>query len=239
MLKRIISLILSLAAPLAAAPTGWAIYAGITGQEPFPMNPIIATIGAISIIVVSMGATLLMSDAYYFRQTSRNNKFERGLLQPLWWGGTILVVTVLSEIMLTLFVRWFTYYTVLVFPIMTLAGAFAVAGRIDLDYRNKVREEKREEEEVKKADEDAKAEAKREEKRARAREAYAKRQERKREQEAELLKAKKKREQAKIKEKEELTCKFCKAEGIVYVADNKRKLAGHIGGKHGGKKNGE
>ena len=187
-MKRFVNILMTIFAPLAAAPTGWAIFAGMTERNPFPVYDPIAAIGAISILVVAVLAEIVLS----------------------------LVIVVLKELI---------NFGVLAFPIMTLAGAFAAAGHLDLQNRNSIREETRKERAKIKLAEQEKAKAEREEKRKIAREAYAERKQRKLEAKTEQRQEEVKQEKAAEKEKAELTCKF---PGCGYVAEGKKQLAGHM-----------
>ena len=226
-MKKFINVLMTIFAPLAAAPTGWAIFAGMTERNPFPVYDPIAATGAISIIVVSLSATILISEAYFFKQTARG-EFEESLIQPLSWSISILVVAVLAEIVLSLVIvvlKELINFGVLAFPIMTLAGAFAAAGHLDLQNRNSIREAAREKDISKEIVEQEKAEVEREEKRKAAREAYAERKQRKLEAKIKQRQEEVKQEKAAEKEKTELTCKF---PGCGYVAEGKKQLAGHM-----------
>lgn len=136
-MKQAISILLAIFAPLAALPTGWAIYSGAIRQPAFPMNPVIAGIGAGAVVIVSMAASDLLMDIYKFNQKLRNQR-ERALTMPLWWGWAILGTGLGAEIVLSLLIQVFeetTDWAVLVFPLLTLSGAFAFAVRINLHAR--------------------------------------------------------------------------------------------------------
>jgi hypothetical protein len=60
--KPVINFLLAALSPFAAVPTGWAIYAGVTKQDVFPMHPIAAGIGAVAIIATSIVSGLLVTD---------------------------------------------------------------------------------------------------------------------------------------------------------------------------------
>lgn len=141
-MKRFINSALAICSPLAAVPTGWAIFAGVTGQPAFPMNPIAAAIGAIAIIVVDIAAAMLVTDIYSFNQSARNQT-EQKMEMSVRSAWAILGIAVSAEIVLSLFIvvlDSLLAFGVLVFPIMTLAGVFAFAVRFDLQKREAMRE---------------------------------------------------------------------------------------------------
>jgi hypothetical protein len=161
-MKKFINLILTALSPFAAVPTGWAIYAGVTGQPAFPMNPYAAGIGAVAVIATSIAAGLLIADIATYNQ-SMKNKTEREELGmstlPAW---LIFLGCVLAEITLSLLIVVIPgalVFGVLVFPLMTAAGVFAFAVRFDLWGREVCRENGRAEIEAKEEAEQAKAEA--------------------------------------------------------------------------------
>lgn len=132
-----INIILAIVSTLAAVPSGWAIYAGVTGQDAFPMNPIAAGIGAVSILIVGLTASMLITDTYQFNQTAQAVE-EKSNTQPIWWSWGILFVAIVSEIVLSLVIVVFDgllKYGVVVFPIMTVAGMLAASARKDLEVR--------------------------------------------------------------------------------------------------------
>ncbi len=137
-MKKAINYILSLFSPLAAIPTGWAIYAGVTEQPAFPMNPIAAAIGALAVIATSIAAGLLVTDIKSYTQGMKN-KTERDALEmsatPAWlvFGGCVVAEIVLS--LLIVVIPGALVFGVLVFPLMTAAGVFAFAVRFDLQKR--------------------------------------------------------------------------------------------------------
>lgn len=219
-MKNLINSILAVVAPLTSAPTAWAIFAGITeNRTAIPMNDWIAGTGAISILLVDVAAALLMTDAYNFSQSSKNEE-ESKMVQPLWWSVLILAIAISSEIFLSLVivvVDSVKEWGVLVFPLMTLAGAFTVAARIDLTERQNQRKEAREEVLAKKREATEKASAaRRASKLAKELEIKAR---------AEKEEAKRKRDEARLKE---LQCKICNDEGSFYQAHSKKELAGHM-----------
>lgn len=142
-MKKFINVLLSICSPLAAVPTGWAIYAGVTETPAFPMHPIAAGIGAVAIIVVNIAAGMLIIDAYGFNQSAQDGEQS----QPLLWSWAVLVVGVAAEIVLSLLIVVFDNllkFGVLAFPIMTLAGVFVVSIRSDLMIREQDRKQTRE-----------------------------------------------------------------------------------------------
>lgn len=147
-MKKFLNDALALVAPLTSAPTAWAIFAGITeGRTAIPMNDWIAGVGAVSILLVDIAAAILMTDAYHFKQSAKTDD-ERKMVQPVWWSVLIFGIAISSEIFLSLViavVEAIKIWGVLVFPLMTLAGAFAVAARIDLTERQFLRVEARKE----------------------------------------------------------------------------------------------
>lgn len=229
--------LLTFVAPLTSAPTAWAIFAGITkDRTAIPMNDWIAGVGAISILLVDIAAAVLMVDAYKFKQ-SASSKTELKMIQPLWWSISILIVAISAEMMLSLVIVIFKQiqaWGVIVFPFMTLAGAFAVASRIDLTERENLRERERSKAEAKRLKKEKEEQEKKEERNKKARETRLESKRKKEEAEALELKAKAEQELARKKELEELTCKFpvLQEDGTYkpcgYSAKSKKELAGHM-----------
>jgi hypothetical protein len=142
-MKNFIILILSIISPLAAVPTGWAIYAGVTEQPAFPMNPWAGGIGSVAIIATSIAAGLLVTDILAYNQSMKNKTERAELSMPVWSAWAILGGCVLAEIALSLLIVVIPgalSFGVLVFPLMTVAGVFAFAVRYDLQQREASRE---------------------------------------------------------------------------------------------------
>jgi hypothetical protein len=145
-MKKLINFALSVFSPCAAVPTGWAIYAGVTGQPAFPMNPWAAGVGAAAVIATSIAAGLLVADIATYNQGMKN-KTERDELgmstRPAWliFGGCVLAEIALS--LLIVVIPGALPFGVLVFPLMTAAGVFAFAVRFDLQQREASREASR------------------------------------------------------------------------------------------------
>jgi hypothetical protein len=145
-MKKLINSALAIFSPLAAVPTGWAIYAGVTEQPVFPMNPLAAIVGAVAVIATSIAAGLLVSDIKTYNQGMKN-KTERDELgmstRPAWliFAGCVLAEIALS--LLIVVIPGALPFGVLVFPLMTAAGVFAFAVRFDLQQREKDRAELR------------------------------------------------------------------------------------------------
>lgn len=145
-MKNLIILVLSIISPLAAVPTGWAIYAGVTEQPAFPMNPWAAGIGAVAIIATSIAAGLLVTDILAYNQSMKNKTERAELSMPVWSAWAILGGCVIAEIALSLLIVVIPgalSFGVLVFPLMTVAGVFAFAVRYDLQQREVNREQLR------------------------------------------------------------------------------------------------
>lgn len=145
-MRKIINFAMSIISPLAAVPTGWAIYAGVTEKPAFPMNPLAAGIGAMAIIVTSIAAGLLVVDIYAYNQGMKNKTERAELTMPVWSAWAILGACVTAEITLSLLIVVISgalRFGVLVFPIMTLAGVFAFAVRYNLQQREAEREQRR------------------------------------------------------------------------------------------------
>lgn len=143
--KRAVNVIIAAVSPFAAAPTGWAIYAGITNQAAFPMWEPAAIIGTVAIIFVDIAAVMLVTDARLFNATLKN-KGERLLTFDVNRAWSILIVALCAEISLSLVIVVFEAIKaggVLVFPIMTGAGAFAFSERMNLEERIAQRDELR------------------------------------------------------------------------------------------------
>jgi hypothetical protein len=137
-MKKFITLVLSILSPLAAVPTGWAIYAGVTEQPAFPMNPIAAGVGAVAVIATSIAAGLLVTDILAYNQSMKTKTERAELSMPVWSAWAILGGCVVAEIALSLLIVVIPgalSFGVLVFPLMTVAGVFAFAVRYDLQNR--------------------------------------------------------------------------------------------------------
>jgi hypothetical protein len=137
-MKTFINFLLSVFSPLAAVPTGWAIYAGVTEQPAFPMNPIAAGVGAVAIIATSIAAGLLVTDIYAYNQSMKNKTERAELTMPVWSAWAVLLGCVVSEVALSLLIVVIPgalKFGVLVFPLMTAAGVFAFAVRFNLQQR--------------------------------------------------------------------------------------------------------
>lgn len=142
-MKKFINFTLSVFSPLAAVPTGWAIYAGVTGQPAFPMTPVAAGVGAVAVIATSIAAGLLVTDILAYNQTMKNKTERAELSMPVWSAWAILGGCVLAEVALSLLIVVIPgalSFGVLVFPLMTVAGVFAFAVRYDLQQREASRE---------------------------------------------------------------------------------------------------
>jgi hypothetical protein len=137
-MKKFINTVLAAFSPLAAVPTGWAIYAGVTGQPAFPMNPVAAGVGALAVIATSIAAGLLITDIKTYNQGMKNKteREELGMSDlPAWlvfWG---CVVAEIALSLLIVVIPGALAFGVLVFPLMTAAGVFAFAVRFDLQQR--------------------------------------------------------------------------------------------------------
>jgi len=144
-MKKFIDTTLAIFSPLAATPTGWAIYAGVTKQPAFPMWQPVAIVGALAIIAVDIAAATLVTDISTFNQTLKN-KTEQALSMSTRRAWAILLTAIVAEIILGLVIVVFESllaYGVLVFPIMTGAGVFAFAVRTDLQERESKRDQMR------------------------------------------------------------------------------------------------
>jgi hypothetical protein len=146
-MKKIIIAVLSILATLSAAPTAWAIYAGVRKLDVFPMWPPAAISGAIAIIATSIAAGLLVTDIKAYNQGMKNQTERKELgmsTGPAWFvlGGCVLAEITLS--LLIVVIPGALPFGVLVFPLMTLAGVFAFAVRFDLLQRERERTEQRE-----------------------------------------------------------------------------------------------
>jgi hypothetical protein len=144
--KKFINFILAAFSPLAAVPTGWAIYAGVTGQPAFPMNPLAAGIGAVAIIATSIAAGLLVVDIVAYNQSMKNQTERNELSMSVRSAWFVLGLCTLAEITLSLLIVVIPgalTFGVLVFPLMTAAGVFAFAIRFDLQQREAGREQLR------------------------------------------------------------------------------------------------
>jgi hypothetical protein len=134
-MKRFVNLLLSIFSPLAAVPTGWAIYAGVIKYPAFPMHTVCAILGATGIISTSFAAGLLVTDIKAFNQGLHNitehKDFEMSTMSAwLIFGGCVLAEITLS--LLIVVIPGVLAFSVLVFPLMTAAGVFAFAVRYDL-----------------------------------------------------------------------------------------------------------
>jgi signal transduction histidine kinase len=145
-MKKFLNLALSIISPLASVPTGWAIFAGVTKQPAFPMNPWAAGIGAVAIIATSIAAGLLVVDIYAYNQSMKNKTEREELSMSAVSAWAVLALCVFAEIALSLLIVVIPdllAYGVLAFPIMTAAGVFAFAVRYDLQQREASREAER------------------------------------------------------------------------------------------------
>jgi hypothetical protein len=136
--KKLINFLLAVLSPLAAVPTGWAIYAGVTEQAAFPMWEPAAMVGALAIITTSVAAGLLVVDIYAYNQSMKNKteRAELGMSALSAWlilGGCVVAEITLS--LLIVVIPGALKFGVLVFPLMTAAGVFAFAVRFDLQQR--------------------------------------------------------------------------------------------------------
>lgn len=146
-MKKAINTLLSILSPLAAVPTGWAIYAGMEKIPAFPMKPFAAIIGAIAIIATSILTGLLVVDIYAYNQTMNNEAERVKLAMSPRNAWLVLVLCVLAEVTLTLLIVIIPdalLFGVLAFPLMTFAGVFATALRYSLAQRESIREQGRE-----------------------------------------------------------------------------------------------
>lgn len=145
-MRNFINTILSILSSLAAAPTGWAIYAGVTKQPAFPMWPPAAFVGALAVVSVDIAAALLVIDIGTFNQSLRNKAEIEQLKMRTGQAWTILRSAILAEMFLGLFIvvidGWLPF-GVVVFPLLTGAGVFAFAVRADLSERENKRDEMR------------------------------------------------------------------------------------------------
>jgi hypothetical protein len=137
-MKKFINFLLAVFSPLAAVPTGWAIYAGVTEQAAFPMWEPAAMVGALAIITTSVAAGLLVVDIYAYNQSMKNKteRAELGMSALSAWlilGGCVVAEITLS--LLIVVIPGALKFGVLVFPLMTAAGVFAFAVRFDLQQR--------------------------------------------------------------------------------------------------------
>lgn len=145
-MKKVINFLLSVLSPLAAAPTAWAIYAGVTEQPVFPMWEPAAIVGALAVISTSIAAGVLVTDIKAYNQGMKNNteRDEFGLsTQSAWlvFAGCVVAEVTLS--LLIVVIPAALNYGVLVFPMMTAAGVFSLAVRFDLQRREADRERAR------------------------------------------------------------------------------------------------
>jgi hypothetical protein len=145
-MKKFINILLAIFSPLAAVPTGWAIYAGVTEQPAFPMWEPAAIIGAVAIITTSIAAGMLIMDILAYNQGMKNKTEREELSMPVWSAWAILAGCVLAEVTLSLLVVVIPgalSFGVLVFPLMSAAGVFAFTTRVSLQQRAADRERTR------------------------------------------------------------------------------------------------
>ena len=142
-MNKFINSIIAFVSPFAAVPTGWAIYAGVTQQSVFPVWMPAAICGAVAIVTIDIAAASLIVDILNFNQSLKNKTehelFEMDVKQA--WG--VLIGAVVAEITLSLLIVVFESmlaWGVVVFPLMTLAGVFAYALRVDLQKRETERD---------------------------------------------------------------------------------------------------
>jgi uncharacterized protein YqfB (UPF0267 family) len=169
-----------------------------------------------------------MAKAYRFKTTAKGLE-EIKLIQPVQWSVVVLLVAIAGEIILSLVIVIFVdtlKFGVLVFPLMTLAGAATIALQDDLNSRIESRKTLRKE--ILEAEIKLKAEeeAKKEERRQKARETYLKKKETEQQEKLDKIEQEKaKQEEAELKE---LQCKICAIEGNFHQAHSKKELAGHM-----------
>lgn len=136
-MKKLITLFLSFFSVLGAAPTGWAIYAGITKQSAFPVHEPWASIGAIAVITTTAAAGMLIVDILKHNSEAKDADEKKNNL-PAWYGWAILAGCTLAEISLSLLVVIFPAaleYGVLAFTMVTVAAVFVLAVRMTLQER--------------------------------------------------------------------------------------------------------
>ena len=146
--------------PLAGIPSAWAIYAAMIGQPAFPMEPIWAGIGAVSVILVALSAAILYHDIKRFN-AGLKLKDEQLLTMSTKGAKWVLALAIFGELSLSLVVvviEGALVYGVIVFPIMTAAGIFALAIQNDMEQRASDLEQMRSKAKQKKSE--AKAERK-------------------------------------------------------------------------------
>jgi hypothetical protein len=141
--KKIINHALAIFSPLAAVPTGWAIYAGVTDRPAFPMWEPAAIVGALAIITTSIAAGMLIVDILAYNQGMKNKAERESLSVSAVPALLVFGLCVVSEIVLSLLIVVIPgalSFGVLVFPLMTAAGVFALALRYGLQQREGERE---------------------------------------------------------------------------------------------------
>lgn len=172
-MKKFITFLLSFLSPLAAAPTGWAIYAGVTEQPAFPMWQPAAIIGAMAVISTTAAAGLLIVDILKHNSEARDAE-EKKMNLPSWYGWAILAGCTTAEVILSLLIVVYSdalKWGVLAFPLVTMAGVFALAVRMTLEERIsdrvRMRNQQVQEQAIQKAKEEQEKEKNKQERKAR------------------------------------------------------------------------
>lgn len=160
-MKKFITSLFSVFSILGAAPTAWAIYAGITKQPAFPVWWPVAIVGAMAVITTTAAAGMLIVDILKHNSEAKDAD-EQKMNLPAWYGWAILAGCTTAEITLSLLIVVYANlleWGVLAFPLVTLAGVFALAVRMTLQERITDRANSRARQAQAEADAQAKADA--------------------------------------------------------------------------------
>jgi hypothetical protein len=145
-MKKVLDAILNLVTLIAPIPTGWAVYAGLSVREAWPMPLYIAVPGAVALVAVSISISSYIIDVNSFNKSLRRaDKTGELAIQTVnalpGWG--LLGLATAAEITLALLVSiipGLRTYAVLAFPLLTGAGIFTFVLRVQLAERMKERD---------------------------------------------------------------------------------------------------
>ena len=145
-MKKILDSLLSVSPLLAPIPTGWAVYAGLTVKDAWPMPVYVALPGSVALIAVSISVSSYIIDVNTFNKSLRRaDKTGEQAIQPVnaLPGWVLLSMATAAEITLALLVSiipGLRTYAVLAFPLLTGAGIFTLVLRVQLAEKTKDRD---------------------------------------------------------------------------------------------------
>jgi len=148
-LKKILDTALSLVTLIAPIPTGWAVYAGLSVRDAWPMPGYIAIPGSVALVAVSISVSSYIIDVNSFNKSLRRaDRTGERAISPIntMSGWMLLTLATLSEITLALLVSivpGLRTYAVLAFPLLTGAGIFTFVLRVQLAEKVTERDKQR------------------------------------------------------------------------------------------------